>query len=147
MSVSGTSHTKVMQQGFVHGGPLLLLRIEALAYASLALVCYAYSGYSWWLFAALILVPDVSMLGYLINRSVGAAIYNLTHTLTFPILLLLGAMLFANMLLLAVGTIWVVHIGADRALGYGLKYATAFGDTHLGHSGEPSRERTSASCT
>jgi hypothetical protein len=134
MSVSGTSDSKVTQQGFVHGGPRLLLRIEGLAYASLALICYAYSGYSWWLFAALILVPDVSMLGYLINRNVGAATYNLMHTLTFPILLLLGAALFGNMFLLAVGTIWVVHIGADRALGYGLKYATAFGDTHLGHS-------------
>jgi len=135
MSVSGTSHSKVMQQGFVHGGPRLLLRIEGLAYAALALIGYVYSDYSWWLFAALILVPDVSMLGYLINPSIGAAIYNLVHTLTFPILLLFGAALFANMLLLAVGTIWVVHIGADRALGYGLKYATGFGDTHLGHSG------------
>lgn len=124
-----------MQQGFVHGGPRLLLRIEGLAYAVLALIGYAYSGYSWWLFVALVLVPGVSMLGYLIDSSVGAAIYNLVHTLTFPILLLFGAALFANMLLLAVGTIWVVHIGADRALSYGLKYATGFGDTHLGHSG------------
>jgi hypothetical protein len=52
--------TQSMQQGFVHGGPRLLLRIEGLAYAALALIGYAYSGYSWWLFAALILVPDVS---------------------------------------------------------------------------------------
>jgi hypothetical protein len=63
--------TQSMQQGFVHGGPRLLLRIEGLAYAALALIGYAYSGYSWWLFAALILVPDVSMLGYLINPSIG----------------------------------------------------------------------------
>jgi Domain of unknown function (DUF4260) len=27
------------------------------------------------------------------------------------------------------------HIGLDRALGYGLKYSTAFGDTHLGRTG------------
>jgi hypothetical protein len=31
--------------------------------------------------------------------------------------------------------IWLAHIGADRGLGYGLKYATAFGDTHLGYIG------------
>ena len=80
-----------MQRGFVHGRPRLLLRIEGLAYAALALIGYAHSGYSWWLFAALILVPDVSMLGYLINPSIGAAIYNLVHTLTLPILLLFGA--------------------------------------------------------
>jgi hypothetical protein len=138
MSVSDTSQSKVLQQGFVHGRPRLLLRIEGLAYAVLALIGYAHSGYSWWLFAALILAPDLSMLGYLANPSVGAASYNLMHTLTLPIFLLIGAALFGNMLLLAVGTIWVVHIGADRALGYGLKYATAFGDTHLGHSGRTS---------
>jgi hypothetical protein len=123
MSVSGTSHSK---EGFVHGGPRLLLRIEALAYAALALIGYAHSGYSWWLFAGFILVPDVSMLGYIIGPSIGAAAYNLVHTLTLPILLLFGAALFANMLLLAIGTIWIVHMGADRALGYGLKYATGF---------------------
>ena len=124
-----------MQQGFVRGGPRLLLRIEGLAYAVLALIGYAHSGYSWWLFAALLLVPDVSMLGYLINPSIGAASYNLVHTLTLPIFLLFVAALLANMLLVAVGTIWIVHIGADRALGYGLKYATGFSDTHLSHSG------------
>jgi hypothetical protein len=74
------------------------------------------------------------MFGYLINPSIGATSYNLVHTVTLPILLLCGAVLFTNMLLLAVGTIWFVHIGADRALGYGLKYATGFGDTHLSDS-------------
>jgi hypothetical protein len=28
--------------------------------------------------------------------------------------------------------IWLAHIGVDRLLGYGLKYPTAFTDTHLG---------------
>ena len=32
------------------------------------------------------------------------------------------------------GLIWIAHIGFDRALGYGLKYPTGFGDTHLGRS-------------
>ena len=31
--------------------------------------------------------------------------------------------------------IWIAHIGFDRALGYGLKYATGFRDTHLGRIG------------
>jgi Domain of unknown function (DUF4260) len=89
-----------MQQGFVRGGPRVLLRIEGLAYVALALIGYAQSGYSWWFFVALILVPDVSMFGYLVNPSIGAASYNLVHTLTLPILLLCGAVLFTNMLLL-----------------------------------------------
>jgi hypothetical protein len=28
--------------------------------------------------------------------------------------------------------IWCAHIGFDRTLGYGLKYAEGFGYTHLG---------------
>jgi hypothetical protein len=30
-----------------------------------------------------------------------------------------------------VALIWLAHIGADRLLGYGLKYPTTFKDTHL----------------
>jgi hypothetical protein len=29
------------------------------------------------------------------------------------------------------GLIWLAHIGLDRLLGYGLKYATEFKDTHF----------------
>jgi len=31
----------------------------------------------------------------------------------------------------AISLIWIAHIGIDRVLGYGLKYPTAFKDTHL----------------
>ena len=34
-------------------------------------------------------------------------------------------------LALAPDLIWIVHIGVDRTLGYGLKYPTDFKDTHL----------------
>ena len=34
--------------------------------------------------------------------------------------------------LLPVALIWVAHIGADRALGYGLKYPQSIETTHLG---------------
>jgi hypothetical protein len=27
--------------------------------------------------------------------------------------------------------IWIIHIGVDRAIGYGLKYPSGFRDTHL----------------
>jgi hypothetical protein len=36
---------------------------------------------------------------------------------------------------MAGGLIWIGHIGFDRALGYGLKYSTGFGDSHLGQLG------------
>lgn len=32
----------------------------------------------------------------------------------------------------AVALIWLLHIGFDRAIGYGLKYPSSFKETHLG---------------
>ena len=46
-----------------------------------------------------------------------------------------AAFLVDHALLLSLSLIWVAHIGADRALGYGLKYSSAFQDTHLGRIG------------
>lgn len=40
-------------------------------------------------------------------------------------------MLFAA----ALAAVWLVHIGVDRALGYGLKSTRAFKETHLGQIG------------
>jgi len=37
--------------------------------------------------------------------------------------------------LTAAGLILTAHIGLDRALGYGLKYSTAFGHSHIGRIG------------
>jgi hypothetical protein len=38
-------------------------------------------------------------------------------------------------ILTEVAIIWAAHIGFDRVLGYGLKYPTAFADTHLSQIG------------
>ena len=46
-----------------------------------------------------------------------------------------AALLAGEPALLAVALIWVAHIGLDRALGYGLKYPSASGDTHPGRVG------------
>ena len=73
------------------------------------------------------------MLGYLANVRLGAAIYNLVHTDTWPLLLGAAAVFehWNNALLFSL--IWTAHIGLDRMLGYGLKYPTFFKDTHLQH--------------
>ena len=46
--------------GAVEGMPRLLLRLEGAALALGAVYLYQRIGANWWLFAALILVPDVS---------------------------------------------------------------------------------------
>jgi hypothetical protein len=110
-----------------------ILRIEGLAVAAVSAVLYARTGASWWLFAALWLAPDLSMLGYLASPCRGARVYNAFHTYTVPIILGLLAWLLHAMALVPFALIWVNHIGVDRLLGFGLKYSTGFSWTHLGH--------------
>lgn len=93
---------------------------------------YARTGASWWLFAALWLAPDLSMLGYLARACRGARIYNAFHTYLTPAALGLCALLLRAPVALAIALIWANHIGVDRLLGFGLKYGDGFGHTHLG---------------
>ena len=64
-----------------------ILRIEGLAALLAALVAYQAIGGNWWLLAALILAPDLAMLGMLIAPKHAAQIYNLAHTYTLPAIL------------------------------------------------------------
>jgi hypothetical protein len=133
---AGVGKQMSMRDGFVVGGPLILLRLEGAAVFTAAILLYAHLGLTWWAFVALILVPDASMLGYLANARIGAASYNVVHTATAPIALLGLAFLLGSSLTMSLGAIWLAHIGVDRMLGYGLKYATGFADTHLGVLGK-----------
>lgn len=109
----------------------LLLRLEGLALGVAGVILYADGDHSWWLFVLLILAPDVSFLGYLGGPRLGAAAYNLLHNLVFPIALGTAGVLADSESAIAVSLIWLAHIGVDRLLGYGLKYPTAFKDSHL----------------
>ena len=113
-------------------GPKALLHLEGLAALAAATAAYWQAGFGWWWFAGLLLAPDLAMIGYLINPRVGSYTYNLAHTYALPLALGLLSGLAdwraGGMLAL----IWLAHIGMDRAVGYGLKYASGFKDTHLG---------------
>lgn len=71
------------------------------------------------------------MIGYLAGLYIGARTYNAFHNHLIPILLGFAGVIVEFQILTAISTIWVAHIGIDRALGYGLKYQTGFKDTHL----------------
>jgi hypothetical protein len=115
--------------------PTSLLRLEGVATGVLAAYLYSIASADWILFALLLFVPDVGMLGYLRGSTVGAATYNLFHTEIGPLALGAAAVYWQWPLGLLVALVWLAHIGMDRALGYGLKLATAFGETHLGRIG------------
>jgi Domain of unknown function (DUF4260) len=111
--------------------PRILLRSEGGAVAAAAIAAYFHEGYPWWLFVALILAPDLSMVGYAAGSGVGAATYDVAHTYALPVVLAAVGVIAGAEVAVQVGLIWLAHIGIDRALAYGLKYPTGFKDTHL----------------
>ena len=123
------------QAGTVKGAPRVLLRAEGAALLLLAALIYGGSGASWWLFAVLFFAPDLSFLAYLAGPRAGAFAYNAAHTLIGPAVLGLAGLQLPAPLALSLALIWAAHIGFDRLLGYGLKYAAGFGFTHLGRIG------------
>src|SRR5271155_230643 len=82
--------------GVTAGGVAATLRLEGGAALAASVVGYQALGGNWWLFAALFLVPDLSMLGYLLNRSAGAFFYNLGHSYLSPAALALAGYLTAT---------------------------------------------------
>lgn len=125
--------------GGAKGGVKRLLQLEGLALCLAAVSFYWQIGASWKLFAILFLAPDLSMAFYLAGTRIGALAYNAAHTTLSAIATLAAGYFLHAPLVLAIGLIWAAHVGIDRALGFGLKYASAFGDTHLGRIGRAAR--------
>lgn len=112
-----------------------LIRLEELAMFGLALYLNSFLPFDGWIFWALFLAPDLSMLGYLINTKLGAIAYNLAHHKGIAIALYLtGFYLIIPELTLA-GVVLFGHSSFDRMVGYGLKFEDNFKHTHLGWLG------------
>jgi hypothetical protein len=131
-----TDATDPLGLGAATGEVGYLLRIEGAVALAAAVLAYRATGWTWWLFGGLFLLPDVSMAGYLANRTFGAALYNAGHTYVAPAALGLAGWGLGIPALFGPALIWAAHIGFDRLMGYGLKYETAFGATHLGWRGK-----------
>jgi len=122
--------------GAVRGSVAVTLRLEGAVALTLAVLAYRATGGGWLMFAILFLAPDLSMIGYLINKRVGAWIYNFGHSYLTPSAVALLGIALGTTILWPIALIWAAHIGFDRLVGYGLKYSEAFGATHLGWKGK-----------
>jgi hypothetical protein len=113
-----------------------LIKVEELFLAALAFYLFLALGYAGWWFPLLLLLPDLSMLGYLAGPGVGALTYNLVHHKAAAVALYLAGALLGLPPLQAAGCILLGHSSLDRVFGYGLKYPDAFKNTHLGVIGK-----------
>ena len=113
-----------------------LLKLEEAGQFALSIILFSQLDYAWWIFPAFILLPDLSMIGYVFNTKSGAVLYNLVHHKFVAIVVLaLGYWMGNNALMLA-GIILFGHAAMDRIFGYGLKYNDDFRHTHLGWIGQ-----------
>ncbi len=112
-----------------------LIKVEEAAQFALSIFLFTQLPFAWWVYPALLLVPDVSMIGYVMNPKIGAFFYNLFHHKAVAIVIGLLGFYLGNDFILLAGIILFGHSAMDRMFGYGLKFNTGFGDTHLGEIG------------
>ena len=130
-----TDNATAEPTGAATGGTRTVLRLEGLAlFLGMTLLYGVWDG-SWWVYAALFMAPDLSFLAYFGGPRFGAMMYNAAHSYMVPMALMTVGFAMAEPLVLSIAMIWLAHIGVDRALGYGLKYASGFTFTHLGRIG------------
>ena len=106
------------------------LHLEGLAVLAAAVwVYFAQLEASWIAFA--LLLPDLSLLGFLRDTRLGAVMYNAVHNYVLVIAVIAAGFVSGTDAVTGLGLILAAHVGMDRAMGYGLKYPTAFVHTHL----------------
>lgn len=113
-----------------------ILRIEHLAFLIVGILLFAQTEVSWWWFLGLFFVPDVSILGYLLNPKSGAICYNLLHNFVIGIAFYLLGIYFHSVECQVIGSVLFSHSAFDRMLGFGLKYSDDFNNTHLERIGQ-----------
>ena len=112
------------------------LRLEGVAAFVAGLAIFGASGGPWLLAVPLLLLPDVSAIGYLHSPRLGAITYNLVHNWALGLAVLGLGIWSGTTAVVIAGAVLIAHVGMDRAAGYGLKASTSFGDTHLGRIGK-----------
>lgn len=113
-----------------------ILQLEEVLLFVLAIWAYQYLPYAWYWFLIMLLVPDISIAGYLAGNDMGKNLYNLFHNRILSVLVgLIGWKLGSDMLQFW-AIIFFAHTAMDRALGMGLKLNAGFHYTHMGPIGK-----------
>lgn len=112
-----------------------LIRLEEVAMLCISIYILYLLKADWWFYLLMLLGPDISMLGYVAGPKVGAFTYNLFHHKMVAIAVFIVGVITSTWIWQAIGIILFGHSSMDRIFGYGLKYNSAFSDTHLGKIG------------
>lgn len=109
-----------------------ILKLEELAMFLFSIYLFGLTDFAWWWYPALILLPDISMLGYIAGPRKGAIAYNLFHHKGVALMVLCLGWYIPEPWLILAGIVLFGHSSLDRVFGYGLKYFDSFHHTSLG---------------
>lgn len=107
------------------------LHAEGAAALVAGVTLYRALGGDWLWLVPLLLVPDASIAGFLAGPRIGAFVYNLVHNWAVALALVGAGVWLGSAGLGIAGAVLGAHVGGDRLLGFGLKHAEGFRDTHL----------------
>jgi len=109
----------------------VLIQIEEFTMFLGCIYLFSRLGIKWWWFPALLLLPDLFMVGYLINPVVGGILYNIVHFKGTAVAVGLFGLAKQNKKLMLIGILLLAHSTMDRSIGAGLKYLDGFWHTNL----------------
>ncbi len=109
----------------------ILIQVEEFTVFLGCIYLFSRLEYKWWWFPALLLLPDLGMIGYLVNPAVGAVSYNLVHFKGVGVAIGLLGLARGNQKAMLAGLILFAHSCMDRTIGTGLKYSDGFWHTSL----------------
>src|ERR1700689_3821614 len=99
-----------------------ILKSEELGMFLFSIYVFSQLSFAWWWYLALILLPDISMIGYLVSNKAGAACYNIAHHKGIALTIYIAGLYMHYESLQLAGIILFGHSSMDRLMGYGLKY-------------------------
>ena len=114
-----------------------VLKLENIGLFLLSVFLFSRLQFELWWFPVCLLLPDLSMMGYIFGNKTGAVAYNLFHHQGIAVSIYLIGIYVDNQWVQFIGIILLAHSVMDRIFGYGLKFFSGFKETHLGKIGTP----------
>jgi len=108
-----------------------LTKLEEFAQVLLSIYLFSLLPFAWWVFPLFFFAPDLSLVGLLAGKRVGALTYNLIHHKALALGIYILGGLFSVPLLSLIGVLLLGHSSFDRVLGLGLLEIGSHNDTSI----------------
>jgi hypothetical protein len=109
-----------------------LTKLEELAQLLFSIYLFSLLPFAWWVFPVFFFAPDLSLVGNLAGKRIGAISYNLAHHKAVALSAYVLGSLLGVPLLSLIGLLLLGHSSFDRVLGLGFINVGSQGEPTLG---------------